>query len=204
MYGAWKNKADSVIAAILLLLLSPVMLILGVLIALVNGRPVIFKQVRVGQHEQLFTIYKFCTMNHATDADGKLLPDAERLNLFGKILRKTSLDELPQLWNIVRGDMVFVGPRPLRDAYLPLYSDEQRKRHNVKPGITGWAQVNGRNTISWEEKFRLDVDYTQQMTLRLDMKIIFLTIQNVLFARGVSQDGQATVEKFQGSKQPTT
>lgn len=203
MYQALKSKGDVALAALLLLLLSPVLIILGILIALVNGRPIIFKQVRVGEEEQLFTIYKFCTMNQAKDAQGNLLPDAQRLTLFGKILRKTSLDELPQLWNIVKGDMAFIGPRPLRDAYLPLYSEEQRKRHTVKPGITGWAQVNGRNAISWEEKFRLDVHYTKHENIRLDIKILFLTIQKVLFAHGVSQDGQVTVEKFQGSKQTT-
>ncbi|WP_312026117.1 sugar transferase [Listeria booriae] len=198
-----KTKGDIFIAGILLLLLSPILILIAILIACINGRPVIFKQVRVGKDEKLFTIYKFCTMNHAKDADGNLLPDEERLTLFGKILRKTSIDELPQLWNIVKGDMAFVGPRPLRDAYLPLYSKEQRKRHNVKPGITGWAQVNGRNKISWEEKFRLDIHYTNYVNLGLDWKIIMLTIQKVLFAHGVSQDGQVTVEKFQGNKQTT-
>ncbi|WP_430535356.1 sugar transferase [Listeria rocourtiae] len=200
MYQACKGKGDIAIALVLLAIFSPVLLVLGVLIAIINGRPIIFKQVRVGEGEKLFTIYKFCTMNHMKDSEGNLLPDDQRLTLFGKILRKTSLDELPQLWNIVKGDMAFIGPRPLRDAYLPLYSDEQRKRHNVKPGITGWAQVNGRNAISWEEKFRLDVHYTQHRSFRLDMKILVLTVQKVLFAHGVSQAGQVTVEKFQGSK----
>ncbi|MBC1558697.1 sugar transferase [Listeria booriae] len=201
MYQAIKSKADIVIASLLLVLLAPVFLVLALLIACLNGRPIIFKQVRVGKDEKLFTIYKFCTMNHAKDASGNLLPDAQRLTLFGKLLRKTSLDELPQLINIVRGDMAFVGPRPLREAYLPLYSEEQRKRHNVKPGITGWAQVNGRNAISWERKFFLDVYYTHYASFRFDMKIIGMTIQKVLFAHGVSQEGHVTVERFQGNKQ---
>ncbi|MBC1561548.1 sugar transferase [Listeria booriae] len=177
----------------------PLFALISLCILIINGRPIIFKQTRVGKDEKLFTIYKFCTMNQKLDINGELLADSQRLNWFGKLLRNLSLDELPQLFNVIKGDMAFIGPRPLRVSYLELYSEEQRKRHDVKPGITGWAQVNGRNAISWEEKFRLDVYYTEHRNLKLDLKICLLTIQKVLLFKGVSAEGQATVQKFQGS-----
>lgn len=172
-----KKYVDILIAIILMMICSPLFVVISLGIIFINGGPIIFKQIRVGKDEKLFTIYKFCTMNQKLDKNGELLPDGERLKWFGRLLRNLSLDELPQLWNIVKGNMAFIGPRPLRDSYLELYSEEQRKRHDVKPGITGWAQVNGRNAISWEEKFRLDIYYTQHKNWRLDLKILWLTVQ---------------------------
>jgi undecaprenyl phosphate N,N'-diacetylbacillosamine 1-phosphate transferase len=160
---------------------------------------VFFTQHRPGKNEVIFKLRKFKTMNDRRDADGNLLPDAERLTAIGKFIRKTSLDELPQLWNVLKGDMSLVGPRPLLIQYLPLYTKEQKCRHLVKPGITGWAQINGRNAISWQEKFRLDVWYVNNVSFLLDLKIIFLTIKKVVIREGISAQGQATISAFNGS-----
>lgn len=164
------------------------------------GSPVFFRQLRPGLNGQSFEMIKFRTMTDARGADGVLLPDAERLTKFGRFLRATSLDELPELWNVLKGDMSLVGPRPLLVEYLPLYTPEQARRHEVRPGITGWAQVNGRNAISWEEKFALDVWYVENQSFWLDIKILWLTIKKVLVREGISAVGEATIGKFTGSK----
>jgi lipopolysaccharide/colanic/teichoic acid biosynthesis glycosyltransferase len=161
---------------------------------------VFFTQQRPGKDEVVFKLLKFKTMNDQRDAKGDLLPDAERLTAIGKFIRKTSLDELPQLWNVLKGDMSLVGPRPLLVQYLPLYTDEQKRRHLVKPGITGWAQVNGRNAISWEEKFKLDVWYVDNVSFFLDVKILFLTIKKVFVREGISAQGHATMDFFKGNQ----
>ena len=163
------------------------------------GRPIFFKQKRPGLKGEPFTFYKFRTMTNCEDGNGNLLPDKDRLTSFGKLLRKTSLDELPSLWNVLKGDMSLVGPRPLLMEYLPLYSIEQMRRHEVKPGITGWAQINGRNSISWEEKFKLDVWYVENQSIWLDFKIILLTIWKVLKREGISHGSEATMPKFKGN-----
>lgn len=178
----------------------PILLLLALLVRVNLGAPVLFKQTRPGRHGKPFTIYKFRTMTNARDAAGQLLPDADRLNRYGRFLRSTSLDELPELINVLKGEMSLVGPRPLLMEYLPLYSPEQARRHEVRPGITGWAQVNGRNAISWEEKFRLDVWYVDNQSLWLDIKILWMTFAKVFKREGISQEGQATMEKFTGSK----
>ena len=183
-----------------LLLLSPVFIIVILLLALANnGRPFFF-QTRPGKGERLFKIIKFKTMTDKKDGVGDLLPDAERLTGIGKFVRKTSLDEIPQLLNVLKGDMSLVGPRPLLPEYLALYNEQQRKRHRVKPGITGWAQVNGRNTLSWKGKFEKDVDYVMNQSFRFDLKILFLTLKKVLVSEGISQKGQATAKKFTGER----
>lgn len=163
------------------------------------GSPVIFKQQRPGLNGKIFTMYKFRSMTDAKDKDGKLLSDAERLPKFGKILRATSLDEIPEFINVLKGDMSLIGPRPLLVEYLERYNDEQKRRHEVRPGITGWAQVNGRNAISWEEKFKYDVEYVDKLNFFLDMKIVFLTIKKIVVKEGISQEGNATMEDFKGS-----
>lgn len=163
------------------------------------GTPILFSQQRPGKEKKIFTIYKFRTMNNNTDINGNLLPDEARLKGFGKFIRFTSLDELPQLWNVLKGDMSFVGPRPLLVEYLPLYNDTQMRRHEVRPGITGWAQVNGRNTISWEEKFRYDVEYVDKQSFLFDLKILWMTFKKVIQQDGVNQTGHVTVEKFNGN-----
>lgn len=175
-------------------------IILALLIKKNLGSPVIFKQERPGKDGKIFTMYKFRSMTNAKDKNGNLLSDAERLPKFGKILRSTSLDELPEMWNVLKGDMSLVGPRPLLVKYLDKYNDFQKRRHDVKPGLTGWAQVNGRNTISWEEKFRYDVEYTEKYSFLMDLKIIFLTIKKVLLKEGISQVGEVTMEEFKGNK----
>ncbi len=162
------------------------------------GTPIFFRQLRPGRHSKPFTMVKFRTMTDACDASGVLLPDAERLTTFGKFLRSTSLDELPELWNVVKGEMSLVGPRPLLMQYLDRYTPEQARRHAVRPGVTGWAQVNGRNAISWEQKFALDVWYVDNLSFWLDLKILWLTVRKVLRSEGVSQAGQATMEEFRG------
>ena len=167
------------------------------------GSPVIFCQERPGKDEKIFRLYKFRSMTDEKDENGKLLPDEVRLTKFGKLLRSTSLDELPELWNIFKGDMSIVGPRPLLVKYLPLYNEEQKHRHDVRPGLTGWAQANGRNAISWEEKFRLDVFYVEHISFALDVKTIFLTVKNVLRREGISSESAATMEEFKGSKEET-
>jgi sugar transferase EpsL len=194
-----KRTFDVVAAIAGLIVLSPLLAVLAVLVRLWMGSPVLFRQPRPGLHGQIFEIYKFRTMTDARDANGELLPDGDRLTAFGKFLRRTSFDELPELLNVVRGDMSLVGPRPLRVEYLPLYSPEQARRHEVRPGITGWAQVNGRNAVSWDEKFRLDVWYVDHRSFRLDLKILWATVTEVLGGRGVSAEGHATMEPFTGS-----
>jgi sugar transferase EpsL len=183
-----------------LLLLIPVMLFIGLLVRLKLGSPVIFKQQRPGIHGIPFVMYKFRTMTEEHDIKGNLLLDEQRLKKFGKFLRSSSLDELPELCNVLKGDMSLVGPRPLLVEYLDLYTPEQARRHEVKPGITGWAQVNGRNAISWEEKFKLDVWYVDNQSFWLDLKILWLTFINVFKQEGISQEGQVTMEKFKGSE----
>jgi lipopolysaccharide/colanic/teichoic acid biosynthesis glycosyltransferase len=179
-----------------LVLLSPVMAITALVIWLVEGRPVFFRQPRPGLGGKIFTVIKFRTMRHATRRDGTLLPDAERISRLGRFLRATSLDELPELWNVVRGEMSLVGPRPLLVAYLERYTPEQARRHNVLPGITGWAQINGRNALTWEEKFQLDNWYVEHWSLGLDIKILLGTVWKVLRREGINQPGQATAEEF--------
>ncbi len=194
-----KPSLDHLCALIALLLLSPVFLLVTLALTIANNGKPFFIQARPGKKGRIFNIIKFKTMTDAKDAQGDLLPDAERLTGVGKFVRKTSLDELPQLLNVLKGDMSFVGPRPLLPEYLPLYNEEQRKRHDVKPGITGWAQVNGRNAISWEQKFALDVWYVEHQSFVLDLKILFLTIKKVFVSEGINTTGQATTERFKGS-----
>ncbi len=182
-----------------LVVLSPVLAGVALAVRLSLGTPVLFRQVRPGRGGRPFTMYKFRTMRDARDARGEPLPDAERLTAVGRFIRSTSLDELPELVNVLRGDMSLVGPRPLLLEYLPLYTAEQARRHEVRPGITGWAQVNGRNALSWEEKFELDVWYVEHRSFWLDLKILLLTVVKVFAREGVSQEGQATMEKFRGS-----
>jgi len=182
-----------------LFFLTPVFLVLGVLVRVKLGSLVLFRQIRPGLHGKPFLLLKFRTMTDARDDDGNLLPDSERLTRFGRFLRKTSLDELPELWNVLKGDMSLVGPRPLLMQYLDRYTPEQARRHEVKPGMTGWAQVNGRNALTWEEKFKLDVWYVDHQSFWLDMKIIAMTVWKVLRREGISQTGQATAEEFMGN-----
>lgn len=193
-----KRLFDIVISLFALIILSPILLIVRSKVAKNLGSPVLFKQKRPGLHGKIFKMMKFRSMRNAIDETGNVLPDSERLTEFGKKLRATSLDELPGLWNVLKGDMSLVGPRPLLVEYLPLYSQEQAKRHNVRPGITGWAQVNGRNAISWDEKFKLDVWYVENQSFWLDIKILFLTVKKVFIKEGISQDGEATMSKFTG------
>ncbi len=200
MYKHLKRAMDFFVAFMMLIVLSPVMLIASLLIKINRDGPVLFKQERPGLGGKIFTIYKFRTMSVKThDANGNELSDFERMSKIGRILRKTSVDELPQLLNIVKGDMSFVGPRPLLPEYLPLYTKEQMRRHEVRPGISGLAQVNGRNAISWEEKFALDVRYVDTLSFKTDVEIFFKTIQNVLKQEGINSDEANTMEKFQGS-----
>jgi len=194
-----KRLFDLLLSSVLFLLLSPLLLLVALWVRIRLGSPVLFRQHRPGLHGKPFEIFKFRTMTDARDADGELLPDAERLTAFGRFLRRFSLDELPQLYNVLRGDLSLVGPRALLMEYLPLYSPEQARRHEVRPGITGWAQVNGRNAISWEEKFEYDVWYVEHRSFMLDMKILWLTLMKVLSSEGVSQSGHATAEKFRGT-----
>ena len=182
-----------------LLVLGPVILLLVLLVRVKLGSPVLFRQVRPGMDGRAFEMAKFRTMTDARDASGDLLPDADRLTGFGQFLRSSSLDELPELWNVLKGDMSLVGPRPLLMEYLPLYSQRQARRHEVRPGITGWAQINGRNALSWEEKFELDVWYVENRTLWLDVKILFLTVWKVVKRDDISQEGEVTMSKFTGS-----
>ena len=194
-----KRFFDLLLASLAVILFSPVMLLISILVAVKLGFPILFRQSRPGFGGQIFTIYKFRTMKNATDAQGNALPDDQRLTKFGKFLRSTSLDELPELFNVLKGDMSIVGPRPLLIQYLPLYDTEQARRHDVLPGITGWAQVNGRNAINWQEKFKLDVWYVDHWTFWLDLKILALSLVKVLKREGISQPGQATAEPFRGN-----
>lgn len=193
-----KRLLDFVIATMMLVALSPIFLLLTFALFIANnGRP-FFVQIRPGRNSRLFKIIKFRTMNDKEDAEGILLPDNERLTILGKFIRKTSLDEIPQLLNVIKGDMSLIGPRPLLIEYLPLYNEVQKKRHNIKPGITGWAQVNGRNAIGWQQKFEYDIFYVQHLSFALDMKILLLTIAKVFKSEGISADGEATMQKFTG------
>lgn len=193
-----KRCVDLCLGVLALVAFSPLIIIVALLIAVKIGSPVLFKQQRPGLYGKPFTLCKFRTMNDARDESGELLPDHIRLTSFGKLIRRLSLDELPQLYNVVKGDMSFVGPRPLLMEYLPLYTKEQAKRHEVRPGITGWAQVNGRNAINWEQKFEFDVWYVENKSLLLDLKILYLTLIKVFKSEGISQEGHVTVEKFRG------
>lgn len=195
----FKRLIDFILSLIALIVLSPILLIVAILVRTKLGSPVIFKQERPGLNEKIFTLYKFRTMTDAKDEQGNLLSDDIRLTKFGKLLRSTSLDELPELFNILKGDMSIVGPRPLLVRYLPLYNEHQKHRHDVRPGFTGYAQCNGRNAISWEEKFDLDVYYTKHVSLLLDIKIILKTVKVVLFREGISSETSVTMEEFRGS-----
>lgn len=195
-----KRFLDLVIAALLLVFLLPAMIALMVVVGLSLGTPVLFIQSRPGLHGHPFLMFKFRTMTDARNPTGELLPDSDRLTAVGRFFRASSLDELPALWNVVKGDMSLVGPRPLLMEYLPLYSPEQARRHEVRPGITGWAQVNGRNTLSWEQKFKFDVWYVDNHSLWLDLKILWLTVRKVLVREGINAHGAATMSKFKGRK----
>lgn len=202
LYEAYvKRLLDLVLSAVALLLLSPVILVVAILVRCNLGAPVIFCQERPGKDEEIFKLYKFRSMTDACDAYGELLPDELRLTRFGRFLRSTSLDELPELWNIFKGDMSIVGPRPLLVKYLPLYNEEQRHRHDVTPGLTGWAQVHGRNLCSWEEKFDYDIWYVDHVSFILDLQIIFLTVKSVLKREGISSEDSATMEEFTRTKE---
>lgn len=194
-----KRALDFFSAVLLLVILSPILLILWALVSVKLGKPALFRQSRPGKDGKLFTLVKFRTMTAETDAHGDLLPDSQRLTRFGRFLRSTSLDELPELWNVIRGDMSFVGPRPLLEAYISLYSPTQGRRHEVRPGITGLAQVKGRNALSWQEKFGLDVWYVDNRTFRLDMAILWWTVASVFRREGVSAEGSATMPPFTGN-----
>ena len=194
-----KRIIDLILSLIAIIILSPVIIVTSILVAIKLGRPVIFKQQRPGLDEKIFTMYKFRSMTDERDENGELLPDEVRLTRFGKKLRATSLDELPELFNILKGDMAIVGPRPLLVSYLPLYNDFQKQRHFVKPGITGSAQINGRNAISWEEKFEFDVEYIKNINLFLDIKIVLLTVKTVLLKEGINSESNVTMEDFKGT-----
>lgn len=195
-----KPILDFILAFLLIIIFSPIILIVALLIKLKLGSPILFTQERPGLNGKIFRIYKFRTMSDERDSKGDLLSDELRLKGFGKFIRKSSLDELPQLFNVLKGEMSFVGPRPLLVEYLKLYNQEQAKRHNVKPGITGWAQVNGRNAISWEEKFKLDVYYVEHISFMLDCKILYMTFFKVLKRKDISSNTNITMEKFTGNQ----
>ena len=194
-----KRTFDIFLALFSFIFMSPIFVIIGFFIFIFMGRPIIFKQDRPGLNSKLFTIFKFRTMNNSSDKNGVLAQDSERLNYFGNFLRSWSIDELPELWNILTGKMSFVGPRPLLVEYLALYSSQQSRRHEVIPGLTGWAQVNGRNAISWGEKFDYDILYVDTISFILDLKIIFLTIKKVILKEGINSDNAATIEPFNGN-----
>lgn len=194
-----KRAFDVILAFLALIALCVPMIFLAIVIRLRLGSPVLFRQVRPGLHGRPFTMIKFRSMTDERAADGKLLPDAKRQTSLGRFLRATSLDELPELWNVLKGEMSLVGPRPLLMDYVPLYTPEQARRHEVRPGITGWAQINGRNAISWEEKFALDVWYVDHQSLALDVRILWRTVARVLGRKGINADGEATVSRFTGS-----
>ncbi len=194
-----KRLFDFVVAAVAAIVLSPVIAVIALLVRIRLGKPVLFRQLRPGLHGQPFTLLKFRTMLEALDTNGSPLPDAERLTAFGHFLRRWSLDELPELYNVLRGDMSLVGPRPLLMEYLPLYTAEQARRHDVRPGLTGWAQVNGRNAIGWDQKFAFDLWYVDHASLSLDLRILWLTVRNVFTRHGISAEGEATMPRFTGS-----
>jgi lipopolysaccharide/colanic/teichoic acid biosynthesis glycosyltransferase len=194
----FKPVLDFTLSLIILLILSPLIVILCLLVYFKLGSPVFFSQIRPGKNEKMFRLFKFRTMNTQCDPNGDLLPDIDRITVFGKFLRRTSLDELPQLFNVIKGDISLVGPRPLLVEYLPLYTEIQRKRHLVKPGITGWAQINGRNAISWEDKFKLDVFYVENLSFILDLRIFVKTIINVARGSDIYNSNGITMDKFKG------
>ena len=195
-----KRFLDIFLSGMALIILSPILFVTAILVRVKLGSPVIFCQERPGKDEKIFKLHKFRSMSDARDENGNLLPDEIRLGKFGRNLRATSLDELPELWDIFRGKMSMVGPRPLLVKYLPLYNDEQHRRHDVRPGLTGWAHVHGRNLASWEEKFVYDVDYVDHISFALDVKIIFMTVRCVLASEGISAEGSATMEDFVGNR----
>jgi len=194
-----KRAMDVMLAAAVLVLSSPLMALIAALIRVRLGRPVFFRQLRIGLRDRPFRIWKFRTMTERVDARGRLLPDSERLTSLGRVLRRSSLDELPQLWNVLRGEMSLIGPRPLLPQYLPRYSMAQRRRHEVQPGITGWAQVNGRNALSWERRFQLDVWYVDHRSLWLDLRILWMTVDRLVRPRGISGANHATMPEFLGT-----
>ena len=194
-----KRPLDIFCSGLALIVLSPVMGVTAILVRKNLGSPVLFAQDRPGKDEKIFRLYKFRTMNDATDSEGNLLPDSERLTKFGSFLRSTSIDELPELWNILRGDMSVVGPRPLLVRYLPRYNERQHHRHDVRPGLTGYAQSHGRNAVSWEDKFEMDVYYTENLSFWMDVSIILQTVKSVLLREGISSETSATMEEFMGS-----
>jgi sugar transferase EpsL len=200
--GYGKRFLDVVTSATALLLLNPILALVGFLVRYYVGTPIIFRQLRPGLDGRPFTLYKLRTMSNARGPNGILLPDADRLNRFGRFLRSTSLDELPELYDVLKGDMSLVGPRPLLMQYLDRYTPEQMRRHEMRPGITGWAQINGRNALTWEQKFELDVWYVDHVSVWLDAKIIALTVWKIVKREGISQPGQATAEEFKGSLTP--
>lgn len=195
----FKRPLDIILSLTALIVLSPALLLIAILVKIKLGSPIIFKQERPGLNGEVFTMYKFRTMTDERDENGNLLPDEVRLTNFGKLLRSTSLDELPELFNILKGDMSIVGPRPLLKQYLALYNEKQKRRHEVRPGLTGWAQVNGRNAISWEQKFELDVEYVDNVSFLFDCKIILLTLKKVLMKEGISSEKSITAEPFRGT-----
>ena len=194
-----KRTFEFLLSLIVIVFLLPLYMIIFLFVLFSYGPPVLFKQIRPGLNGNLFTLYKFRTMTLKKDANGQLLPDAERLTSFGQFMRSTSFDELPELWNVLNGDMSIVGPRPLLTEYLPLYSEDQMRRHDVRPGITGWTQVNGRNALTWEEKFKLDIWYIEHQSFWLDMKILLMTVKKVLLREGISAKGDATMPVFTGN-----
>ena len=196
----FKRFMDVFLSLVAIIILSPVLLIVSFLVRVKLGSPILFKQERPGLKEKIFTMYKFRTMTDAKDAEGEFLPDSVRLTKFGRILRATSLDELPELFNILKGDMSIVGPRPLLVQYLPLYNQHQKRRHEVRPGLSGYAQVNGRNAISWEDKFKLDVEYVDSITFIGDWEIIFLTLKKVFVKEGINSETSMTMEPFEGER----
>lgn len=199
IYRIAKRSLDATASAVALTLLAPILAAVSLMVRLTMGGPVFFRQVRVGWKERPFRIAKFRTMNDRRDASGALLPDSLRLTFFGRFLRSLSIDELPQLWNVLKGDMSLVGPRPLLPEYLPRYTPFERRRHEVKPGVTGWVQVNGRNSLTWERKFELDVWYVDHASLCLDFKILSMTLLQLLRRDGISQAGHATMPEFMGN-----
>lgn len=194
----FKRVSDILISFVLLILLSPVLLIVSVLLAFANNGTPFFLQARPGKDEKIFKIIKFKTMNDKTDSNGNLLPDEDRITGFGQMIRRSSIDEIPQLINVLKGDLSLIGPRPLLIIYLPLYNESQKRRHLVRPGITGWAQVNGRNDIAWSAKFELDVWYVDHISLKLDLKILFLTLRTVIKREGINKEGHTTTVAFNG------
>lgn len=198
--GFIKRPMDFMLSLIAIIVLSPILLVVAILVRTKLGSPVLFKQERPGLKEEIFLMYKFRTMTDEKDENGNLLPDSVRLTKFGRLLRSTSLDELPELYNILKGDMSIIGPRPLLVQYLPLYNNHQKRRHEVRPGLSGLAQVSGRNAISWEDKFNLDIDYVDNVRFIEDWKIIFLTIKKVFVREGINSETAATIEPFKGTK----